>query len=388
MWKIENQTKVPIYSWADPKTLEFDTKRQLFDLANLPFAYHHVALMPDAHVGYGMPIGGVLASEKYIVPNAVGVDIGCGIVALKTTLKKEKFLEQREQIGNKIYKTVPLGFHKYEVPQKHEFLNNFPDLKVIQKEITNIKRQLGTLGGGNHFIDILSDEKNNLWIMIHSGSRNIGKKIADYFHNIAKKFTTGNFSSYPSKDLACLPVESKDGQDYIIGMTFAQNYAFYNRQRMLDIVKSILSDYFPEIAFEQEINIHHNYASLEEHFNKKVWIHRKGAISAILDQPGIIPGSMATNSYITKGLGNKDSYTTASHGAGRRLGRKDAKRKFSIQQVHKKLEELDIKLFSTDNAGAIEEFSGSYKNIEEIIDLQKDLVEVTDKLFPLVVIIG
>ncbi len=388
MWKITKDVKVPIYSWADPEKLDDGSIRQIHDLANLPFAHHHVALMPDAHVGYGMPIGGVLAAVDYIVPNAVGVDIGCGMVAVQTSIKKQEFLEFREQIGRDIFKSVPLGFHKHRKPQKHEFLNKFPDLPVIQKEISNIKRQLGTLGGGNHFIDVLYDEQDGVWIMVHSGSRNIGKKIADHYNREAKKFTASHFKSYPSKDLAALPIESQTGQDYIEAMTFAQDYAFYNRQAMLETVKLTFHKYFNKVEFEKEVNIHHNYASKEKHYGKEVWVHRKGAISAQKGEWGIIPGSMAMNSYITQGKGNKESFNSAAHGAGRQMGRRDAKRKFSIQQVHEELDRLDIKLFSQDNAGAIEEFSGSYKNIEEIIHLQKDIVDVKFKLFPMLVIIG
>jgi len=388
MWKIEAKTKIPIYSWAEPDSLDDGTLRQIKDLANLPFAYHHVALMPDAHVGYGMPIGGVLASIDYIVPNAVGVDIGCGMVAVKTSLTKEQFLKFRERIGREIFTRTPLGFRKHSKPQKHEFLTRFPDLPVIQKEKSNIKRQLGTLGGGNHFIDVLFDTTNFIWIMIHSGSRNIGKKIADVYHKRAKEFTRSNFDIYPSTDLAALPVNSKDGQEYITGMQFAQDFAYFNRQKMLESAKLTFLKYLPDTKFEQEINIHHNYAAKETHFGKEVWIHRKGAISAKKGELGIVPGSMATNSYITKGLEEKNSFHTSSHGAGRKMGRKEAKRKFSIQQVHEALAQKDILLFSQNNAGTIEEFSGSYKDIDEVIDQQKDLTEIQVKMFPLMVIIG
>lgn len=388
MWTLDKGTRVPVLTWADPLTLEEDTLRQITDLANLPFAFHHVALMADAHVGYGMPIGGILASQDYIVPNAVGVDIGCGMVAVETSMKREEFIEKREEIGHEITRSIPTGFHKHKKPQEHEFLNKFPKLEVISPEIRNIKRQLGTLGGGNHFIDIHIDEKDTIWLMVHSGSRNIGKKIADYYHNKAKEFTASKFRKYPSIDLAALPVGSKYGKEYITGMQFAQDYALTNRQRMLEIIKSVIDRFIPGVEYKKEVNIHHNYASHEKHFGEMVWIHRKGATSAKEGEFGIVPGSMATSSYITKGLGNTDSFNSAPHGAGRRLGRKEAKRRYSIQDVHKELDEKDIKLYSVKNAGAIEEHSQSYKDIDEIMHLQTDLVEVVTKLKPILVIIG
>lgn len=388
MWKLQESTRVPIVSWADPKTLESETKRQIINLANLPFAFHHVALMADAHLGYGMPIGGVLASEEYIVPNAVGVDIGCGIVAIQTTLSKKKFLKQKDIIGHDITRSIPRGFHKHKTPQESSFFNNIPDIEILKREVSNAQRQLGTLGGGNHFVDILTDENDIIWIMVHSGSRNIGKKIADLYHKKAIKFTQENFNNFPGNDLAALSVRSKEGEDYITSMQFAQDFALNNRQRMLEIVIDIFQRNYPGVEFKNEINIHHNYASPEKHFGKRVWVHRKGAISAQKGQPGIVPGSMATNSYITIGKGNPDSFNTASHGAGRRMGRKEAKRRFSYQQVVKALQDKNVSVFSTNNAGLIEEFSESYKDVDDVMKLQDDLVEIKYKLFPVVVVIG
>lgn len=391
MDKYNDMAKLPIYSWIPLDTLDNKTKSQITNLANLPFAYHHVALMADAHVGYGMPIGGVLASQDYIVPNAVGVDIGCGMVAVRTSLTLNEFLSKRGEIGHQIARSIPRGFHKHKKPQKHKFFTVFSKLEhieIIQQEISTIKRQLGTLGGGNHFIDILTDEANFIWIMIHSGSRNIGKKIADFYHKKATEYTLANFDNYPSKDLSALRLDSQEGRNYLDAMNFAQDFAYHNRQRMLETVQQILQKFFGKVEFLEETNIHHNYASLENHYGKEVWIHRKGAISAQKGEWGIIPGSMATNSYITVGKGNKQSFCSASHGAGRIKGRNQAKRDHNWDEVRQELEKLDIELIAVKKANAIEEFSSAYKNIDEVIRLQNDLVEIKYKLFPSLVIVG
>src|SRR3989344_966033 len=388
MWKLTAATKVPIFSWADPETFDQGTKLQIVNLANLPFAFHHVALMADAHVGYGMPIGGILASKDYLVPNAVGVDIGCGMVAEVTNLKKEEFFTKRENIGVEIFTSVPVGFKKHKAERKHELFARLPDLPLIGQELKNIKTQMGTLGGGNHFIDILYDSNSRVWLMVHSGSRHLGHSIAGFYHKKAVEFSHENFKEYPDNELAALAVESELGQEYLTYMKFAQQYAFFNRQRMLKIIKRIIDSHFPHIKYEQEINIHHNFANLEEHFGQKVWVHRKGAISANKDEWGIIPGSMGTHSHMTSGFGNPDSFNSASHGSGREIGRREAKRKFNMQDVEGDLAAKDVKLYKASNAGAIEEFTRSYKNIESIIELQKDLVTTKFKLFPMLVVIG
>ncbi|MBD3329396.1 RtcB family protein [Candidatus Dojkabacteria bacterium] len=385
---ITANTKIPIHTWIPFDQLDQKTVQQVENIANLPFAYHHVALMPDAHVGYGMPIGGILATNEYIVPNAVGVDIGCGMVAVRTSINLDEFLEKRDQIAHQIARSIPRGFHKHKTPQDHPFFNSLPDLKIIQDEIPTITRQIGTLGGGNHFIDILYDEDEFIWIMIHSGSRNIGKKIADLYHRKAVEFTLAKFEKYPHKELSALPINSSDGQDYLTGMKFAQNFAYHNRQRMLETVKLVFHEFLGKIEFMDEVNIHHNYASEEEHFGRNVWVHRKGAISASKGEWGIIPGSMATNSYITVGKGNPDSFCSASHGAGRKKGRKQSKRDHNWDEVRNELERLDIELIAVKKANAIEEFSQAYKNIDNVLKMQSDLTEVKFKLFPSLVIIG
>ncbi len=388
--ELDLNTKVPVLSWAKPEDIDSGSLEQIKNLANLPFAYHHVALMPDVHVGYGMPIGGVLASVDYIVPNAVGVDIGCGMVAVKTSITKEEFLALRGEVGHEISRAIPRGFRKYSEPQDedNEIFKNIPPIDLILREIGNAKLQLGTLGSGNHFIDVLFDENNFIWIMLHSGSRNIGKQIADYYNKKADEFTWQHFPSYPAHDLSALEITSPMGREYIRAMEFAQKFAFENRQTMLGKLKKAFTRFFPKIKFEQEINIHHNYARLEEHYGKQVWVHRKGAISARIDELGIIPGSMGSNSYITRGLGCAESFSSASHGAGRRMGRNEAKRQFSIQDVQQELAEKDIKLISENNKGAIEEFTKAYKSIDDVIENQKDLAEVLHTLFPLLVVIG
>ncbi len=388
MKKFSFKTGVPIYSWAEPDDLDDGTLRQIKNLANLPFAFHHIALMADAHVGYGMPIGGVLATKDYIIPNAVGVDIGCGMITAKTDLTKEKFIQKRDLVANDIYNSVPLGFNKHNKPQKHKFLRSFPDIPIIQKEIPTIKRQLGTLGGGNHFIDTLYEKDSSIWIMIHSGSRNIGKKIADVYHQKARKFTRSEFSKYPSSDLACLSTKSSDGQEYLQAMNFAQQFAAFNREQLMGITQKVFSKYFPDIKFYANLNVHHNYAKLEEHFGQRVWIHRKGAISAGKGQKGIIPGSMASPSYIIEGKGNSDSFNSASHGAGRQMSRTQSRKQFKIDKIDKFLADADILLRSPSANSLKEEFTHSYKSIDSVIEAQKKLIRIKKKLAPIMVIIG
>jgi len=388
MWKVHNKTKIPIYSWINPKNVELDAWKQVENIANLPFAYHHVALMPDVHIGYGMPIGGILATVDYIVPNAVGVDIGCGVIAVSTNINFEEHKKELEKICHIIFNSIPLGFNKYKEAQDDPVFDKVPNVPTVKQEINNAKKQVGTLGGGNHFIDILVDEEGKTWVMIHSGSRNIGKKIADFYHHKAIEFSLKKFSSYPTNELAALKVDSPDGKNYILAMKFAQEFAYANRHKMMKIVEKIFCDNFKSITFEEEINIHHNYAELELHFGNEVWVHRKGATSAKLGQPGIIPGSMGTASYITEGLGNPDSFSSCSHGSGRVMGRREAKRQFTFHQMQKKLKERNIILFANKNTSAIEEDFRVYKDIEMIIDLQKNLAKIKYKLIPKMVIIG
>jgi len=373
-------------------------------LANLPFAFKHIAIMPDSHQGFGMPIGGVLATKDIIVPNAVGVDIGCGMCAVKTSLT-EIDRDTLKKIMGEIRKAIPVGFAHHKEKQDERLMppaNNYGldfweiGKMVCQKEYKNALTQIGTLGGGNHFIEIQKGSDGHIWIMIHSGSRNLGKQVADYYNKLAVKLNEKWYSSVPKEwELAFLPVDSEEGQTYIREMQYCVDFALANRKLMMDRIQNIFVDIYGfcdrgneklgGMYFEEIINIAHNYASLENHFGKNVWVHRKGATLAREDTIGIIPGSMGTKSYIVKGLGNPESFESCSHGAGRRMGRKEAIRTLNLKDEQKKMNGI---IGAPRNQDELEEAPGAYKDIDEVMENQNDLVEIIVKLKPLAVIKG
>ena len=384
--KVISSEKIPIKMWLE--NIEGGALQQAKNLANLPFSFKHIALMPDCHEGYGMPIGGVLATENVVIPNAVGVDIGCGIRACKlntfsTILNREMLLEITEGIR----KEIPLGFKHHLEKQKWSKFEEAPDVPIIQRELENAKYQLGTLGDGNHFIEIQKDEDKKIWIMIHSGSRNFGLKIAKEYNDIAKKYCERWHSKVMdiSKDLAFLPIEERDCKDYILAMNYALLFAKENRKRMMSKIIDIFRSKIEKNTIEEVIDIHHNYARWENHFNRNVIIHRKGATSARSGEIGIIPGSQGTNSYIVEGLGNPLSFMSCSHGAGRKMGRGEAIRTLSLESEIKKLNEKGI-IHSVEENDDLQEAPGSYKDIDEVMENQKDLVKIRTKLEPIAVI--
>lgn len=376
--------KVPIKLWLDE--IEDGALEQAKNIANLPFIFKHVSLMPDAHQGYGMPIGGVMATNGVVVPNAVGVDIGCGMCAVQSIiapeeLKKETLLH----IVNTIRETIPLGFKHYALQQEWKGFQTAPEIPIIQQELESAQYQLGTLGGGNHFIEIQRGSDNRIWIMLHSGSRNFGFKIAKEYHEKAKRLCDRWFSNIPTKDLSFLPIEERDAKDYLIAMQYALDFAFANRMHMMNKIIDIFKTFVPKAFFGEPINIHHNYASWENHYGKNVLVHRKGATSAKLGQVGIIPGSQGTKSYIVEGLGNMESFTSCSHGAGRRLGRMQARRELSLQQEIAALESKGI-IHSISEQKDLDEAPSAYKDIDVVMENQSDLVAIKVTLSPLAVI--
>lgn len=381
MIKVISTEKVPIKLWLND--IDEITLKQSKDLANLPHIYRWVAIMPDAHPGYGMPIGGILPTEDVIVPNAVGVDIGCGIKAIKTSLKEiEK--ERLTCILGKIRAIVPTGFKRHKTKQEWEGFKKAPEVEIIQREIENAKYQLGTLGSGNHFIEILKDNEGYIWIMIHSGSRNFGLKTAEYFYSKARKFMEERNYKIPNLELSFLPFDSKEGQNYFTAMNYCLEFAKANREKMAERIMEILKDE-TKSNFLETIDVHHNYASLEEHFGKKVLIHRKGAIKAGKGDIGIIPGSMGTPSYIVEGLGSQESFLSSSHGAGRKLGRKEAIRTLNLEKEVKKMGDI---IGKPRTQRELEEAPGAYKDIDKVMENQKDLVKIKQKLNPIAVIIA
>jgi len=401
MFTYKKENQLPIKSWI-PKDQYFTDEKmveQVENLAKLPFAFSHIVLSPDGHVGYGMPIGGVLATENVIIPNAVGVDIGCGMCAVRTSLTEIDTKTLKKIIGE-IRKVVPVGFNKHEEKQyeslmpKHYVHGTIP---IVFKEWDNACFSLGTLGGGNHFIEIQKGSDGYIWIMIHSGSRNLGKQVADHYNKIAVDLNAKWHSSVPKEcELAFLPIDSKQGQAYIREMNYCVEFALVNRKLMMKRIEAVLFKLL-KAGFtgnetstkpsDEIINIAHNYASLEHHFGKNVMVHRKGATLAREGTIGIIPGSQGTKSYIVKGLGNKDSFMSCSHGAGRKMGRKEAHRTLDLKEEIKLLDDMGV-VHGIRSEQDLDEAPSAYKNIDEVMENQKDLVEILVELKPLAVIKG
>ena len=378
--------KKPIKMWIDD--IEDGALQQAKNLANLPFIYKHVAIMPDSHQGYGMPIGGVMATEGVIVPNAVGVDIGCGMIAAKTSICNVD-IEQIKATMGKIREAVPVGFAHHEDSQHWSGFNEAPDIPIIQQEAASATKQLGTLGGGNHFIEIQQDQDDMIWLMVHSGSRNFGYKIANAYHAKAKKLCERWYSDIPDPDLSFLPIESREAKEYFEAMNYALAFAYQNRKIMLDRAMACFESVVGSggFVYDDYINIHHNYAAWENHFGKNVIVHRKGATLAREDTVGIIPGSQGTKSYIVQGLGNPQSFNSCSHGAGRRMGRKQATRELDLANEIKRLDDQGI-VHGIRNTNDLDEAAGAYKDIGVVMAAQSDLVEIKTELTPLGVIKG
>ncbi len=388
MKRVIGSEALPIKMWLDD--MEEGAFAQAKNLANLPFAFKHIAIMPDSHQGYGMPIGGVLAAKNVIVPNAVGVDIGCGMCAVRTNLREMEEARTR-QIVKKIKESIPVGFEWHEEPRDERFMpeRESPErTPIVHQQYSKARRQVGTLGGGNHFIEIQRGSDGFIWIMIHSGSRNLGKRIADHYNRIAVQLNERWCSSVPKKhQLAFLPIETPEAKQYRHEMDYCVQFALANRQWMMERVQEVFLEILRDATYEPMINIAHNYAAMENHFNRNVMIHRKGATRAREGQLGIIPGSQGTRSYIVKGKGNRDSFASCSHGAGRKLGRKQAIRELDLEKERTTLEEKGI-IHSIAEAGDLDEAPGAYKDIDVVMENQKDLVEIVVALEPLAVIKG
>ena len=394
--KIVNTEKLVIKSWCNSP--EDGAIEQAKNLANLPFAYHHVALMPDTHQGYGMPIGGVLATHNVIVPNAVGVDIGCGMCAVRSNIKVEDFNQELlKKIfgGSAEYKggiraLIPVGMNHQKEDKDWIGFDNAPDIEIIQQELKSSRRQLGTLGGGNHFIEVQAGDDGYIWIMIHSGSRNFGYKIAGLYNKKAQELCNKWYSNIPAfkgeDGLAFLPIDTTEGKEYITAMNYALDFAYANRLHMIkdcqDEFKKVI-----DCTFDDVINVHHNYARIEHHFGKDVWVHRKGATSARLGEAGLIPGSQGTASYIVTGKGNQDSFMSCSHGAGRAMSRTKAQDNLSVESEIQRLNDMGV-LHAIRTKKDLDEAPSAYKDIDIVMDEQKDLVDIKTRLRPLGVIKG
>jgi tRNA-splicing ligase RtcB len=389
MKKVITTEEIPIKLWLD--NIGEGAMDQARNLANLPFAFSHIAIMPDCHEGYGMPIGGVLATRAAVVPNAVGVDIGCGMCAVQTSLYKLN-TDELKCIMSGIRSRIPLGFNHHTEKQK---ISLMPDTKgmvtggIVEQEYENARNQIGTLGGGNHFIEIQMGSDNHIWIMVHSGSRNFGLRVAEHYNLLAKRMNEKSGSgAAPSRDLAFLSIETQEAQDYLTEMQYCIDFAFANRKLMMNRILSVMNDHLLNTCEElQFINIAHNYARWENHFNTDVIVHRKGATSARLGEPGIIPGSQGTKSYIVRGKGNADSFESCSHGAGRAMGRRQAQRTLDLKEEIGRLEKSGI-IHAIRHQKDLDEAPGAYKDIERVMEDQQELVEIGVTLTPLAVIKG
>jgi tRNA-splicing ligase RtcB len=398
---------VPIKAWcADRDEL---TVRQAEHLANHPVIRERVCLMPDAHVGKGMPIGGVIACENALIPNAVGVDIGCGMGAIRTDLRADVFTSkaQLREIMNSVKERIPVGEGRArkEELEWDGFAEWRDRVSVLPPWWTNKahgldRRNLGTLGGGNHFIEIQKSDEGDVWLMLHSGSRNMGQRVAQYYHSEAKKLWAKTGIALPDAELAFLPADTETGRHYIRDMNHALAYALENRRVMMERLKVTMQEFFPEIKFAAEVNIHHNYAALETHEGKDYWVHRKGATSARLGEAGIIPGSMGTPSYIVEGLGNPLSFMSCSHGAGRKMSRGQANRELTLEECNTAMGDVVFDRFQPHRSRFrrksqnenypydLSEAPLAYKNIDTVINAESDLVKTLVRLQPLAVVKG
>jgi tRNA-splicing ligase RtcB (3'-phosphate/5'-hydroxy nucleic acid ligase) len=405
MYKFkEDNMIVPCYVWAEQGGIEQGAIDQIKNASSLPFVFHHTVLCPDAHQGYGVSIGSVVALKNVISPMMVGVDIGCGMCAVKTSLT-EIDIDTLKKIMGEIRKSIPVGFSHHKEKQDESFMPEIKDylwktdrmtrMEIVGKEYERALTQIGTLGGGNHFIEIQKGSDGHIWIMVHSGSRNIGLKIAKHYNELAYDLNTRWHSNtfLPSNkedSLAFFLIDSEEGQAYLREMQYAVDFALANRKLMMDRIQNIVGyicgyNKDTNVYFEPMINIAHNYASLENHFGENVWIHRKGATLARKGTIGIIPGSMGTASYIVEGLGNPDSFESCSHGAGRRMGRGQAIRTLNLEEEQKKMEGI---IGAPRVQHDLEEAPGAYKPIDEVMRNQADLVKILVELKPLAVIKG
>lgn len=410
MFIIYNEkTNKPIRVWLkDENDIEQSCLEQAYNLSNLPFIHKWVNLMPDTHTGMGMPIGGVIAAEGVIIPNAVGVDIGCGMIYASTNIKLDDIKDIITGSGSlisamigDILRNIPVGFkHHKQVQNCYTIDNAFEEFEKYENDAELLGElyagyfQIGTLGGGNHFIEIQVDENGYISIMIHSGSRHLGKSVCDYFHNIARELNKKWYSDVPDNfRLAFLPVDSSEGKRYIEWMNLCLDFAYENRNKMMLYVKSIFQKWIGKytkmtVEYCDEINCHHNYASIENHYDKNVWVHRKGATRAREGELAVIPGSMGSYSYVVMGKGNKESFCSSSHGAGRRYSRSAALKNFTCEQVILDLKQQGIVLGKTNKSDVAEESRFAYKDIDEVMMNQSDLVTVVKKLKTIGVVKG
>lgn len=398
--------KVPVYNWTG-NDLDEKTTEQIDNLARLPFAAHHVALMPDAHAGYGMPIGGVLFTDNVIVPYAIGVDIGCGVQIAKTDLIWEDSFGPKElsEVLHQIQRDVPTGFsarnrEPWSITTTYDEIDTRRKaIDFVEGSITytpalrgwldKVQTSIGTLGGGNHFLELQRDDENRIYFMLHSGSRNLGQQICKHYHKIALELNKQWYSALPDPELAYLPKGTEQFHGYFSAMEVGLLWAEVNRTHMMYYVEYAFERHTKMASFEVLADVHHNFAAYENHYGQNGIVHRKGSVRAREGETVLIPGSMGTGSYIGVGTGNPESFQSCQHGAGRAIGRNEMRRQMTSAELNTEMESLGVKLVSNAKGEAVvEEAPRAYKDIESVMQNSADLVTPTVKLYPLGVVKG
>ncbi|MGW1363902.1 RtcB family protein [Streptomyces chartreusis] len=388
--------KVPIRMWADPATIEGSALQQLQNVATLPWI-KGLAVMPDVHYGKGATVGSVIAMHGAVCPAAVGVDIGCGMSAVRTSLTANDLPGDLSRLRSKIEQAIPVGrgmhdspvdpgrLHGFGTPGWDGFWGRFDGVaEAVKFREERATKQMGTLGSGNHFVEVCTDTTGSVWLMLHSGSRNIGKELAEFHIGVAQKLPHNQ--GLVDRDLAVFVADTPQMAAYRNDLFWAQEYAKYNRTIMMALLKDVIRREFKKAkpTFEPEISAHHNYVAEERYDGMDLLVTRKGAIRAGSGEYGIIPGSMGTGSYIVKGLGNEKAFNSASHGAGRRMSRNAAKRRYTTKDLEEQTRGVECRK----DSGVVDEIPGAYKPIEQVIDQQRDLVEVVAKLKQVVCVKG
>ncbi|MFC7815201.1 MULTISPECIES: RtcB family protein [unclassified Streptomyces] len=388
--------KVPIRMWTDPATVEEGALQQLRNVATLPWI-KGLAVMPDVHYGKGATVGSVIAMRGAVCPAAVGVDIGCGMSAVKTSLTANDLPGDLSRLRSKIEQAIPVGrgmhdspvdpgrFHGLATGGWDDFWGRFDGVaEAVKFRHERAGKQMGTLGGGNHYLELLLDDEGAVWITLHSGSRNIGKELAEYHIGVAQKLPHNQ--GLVDRDLAVFVADTPQMAAYRNDLFWAQEYAKYNRTLMMALLKDVVRKEFKKAkpVFEPEISCHHNYVAEERYEGMDLLVTRKGAIRAGSGEYGIIPGSMGTSSYIVKGLGNEKAFNSASHGAGRRMSRNAAKRRFTVRDLEAQTSGVECRK----DSGVLDEIPGAYKNIDQVMGQQRDLVQVVAKLKQFVCVKG
>jgi len=383
-----NAARVPVHIWTDD--VDTESKQQLTNVASLPCVFQHIAAMPDVHLGAGATVGSVIATHKAIIPAAVGVDLGCGMVACRLSLTANEVDEAAlHRIFAQITQDIPVGMHSYRdqpafaaqalafEPGMQALLQRHPALRKTMCGTHQWVSQLGTLGGGNHFIEVCLDEQQQVWLMLHSGSRGIGKVLASYFIELAKRDMERWLIQLPDRELAYIPEGCDYFEDYVQAVKWAQDYAMENRRCMLARSIAALRMHLPAFDVTSEVvNCHHNYVEKEHHFGANVWVTRKGAIRARAGELGLIPGSMGARSYVVRGLGNPMSFHSSADGAGRRMSRGQAQKTFSVADLTAQTQGVVCRK----DAGVVDEIPGAYKDIDAVMNHQRDLTETLHTL--------